>query len=1006
MKRIRISSAKCSVLLFALITTSLSLAEAQASVGAKTETQSSKVRQQGKPLANNVSAQKALVCADIVAGGSSIPLDQLNRDATKKTKEIAERYSAISEKVEWASWIGNDLDYLTYASKSSIERGREKGIHPTEVYGFAFYKNWMRAQDYLNRIPLGEFVPNIGLISELHKIVAEDLTKVAKFFDPLIADGFIMDSVGVKKRRMNFGGDPLINPLTEEQFQALKTNKWLDGFTELPWPFSREGSRRGIIRYSSSKTVVEKLSRLFSWYRENEKIMDPVELAAKFQYGFISIHPFVDGNGRTSLLLMNRILKEKGLPPALRTETGFDIYFSEEQWVEAVRQSTADYVDLALQIFPKMKDKEKEIPSVFGSNYSDTPRTAFLPESARSQESNSILSRMRSRLARAFKWMNSTLSSANGEMTVRIGKGRYRFLPDGFFYNQKGVPHALAKESQSGNLQLYPIADRTYFLYAENGNFVQRRFWSRSFSKPVASVWKTHVDFLQGIEDGSVDPKLVREVPYKTVEQYNNDGQIFLFPWQKQAFANAIEIKETEPVAVLATVRGGMSDYERAVFAGSSISGATVLAQYITQDMKFDDYARFAAKVKNQSWIETIEKSREKTFNAAKTLLADIFASYDKLAEKDKAYVSQHPKWKLFLEYLAVTPLQYASYEEAVAHRDGTVVLLRSDNSIPKYVGFHTNEFYVQLFGKIPGVKSLMAKLSEVKREESDPTFITELIRKYVPIVWSEAPRLADVMLAHPLNQRGSDAEFQREFVDQYLHAVNTPLKTAISLSNSTDLYIRSKDVDGKTTPILPFTTDGNGTLYFVKVKMSEATPSVANKYLHQFEILATQALGRGSIVKKLEMDFFNLPSETPSKEVENFFANGNKVNTRVSKTEAELSEEAKAQIRAATQNADELPEVVFDYLEKAMRKTDLKNEAFVTKAKQQAMLEWTKIRMTDANYTASIKEAIKTANANSRDEKEDERRLKVKAAIELAQVPFAKKAAREAVKSLTPEAN
>ncbi|MEM1157964.1 MAG: Fic family protein [Verrucomicrobiota bacterium] len=45
--------------------------------------------------------------------------------------------------------------------------------------------------------------------------------------------------------------------------------------------------------------------------------LHPVELAAKAHYELVTIHPFVDGNGRTARLLMNLILLQHGYPPAL-----------------------------------------------------------------------------------------------------------------------------------------------------------------------------------------------------------------------------------------------------------------------------------------------------------------------------------------------------------------------------------------------------------------------------------------------------------------------------------------------------------------------------------------------------------------------------------------------------------------------------------------------------------------------------------------------------------------
>jgi hypothetical protein len=43
----------------------------------------------------------------------------------------------------------------------------------------------------------------------------------------------------------------------------------------------------------------------------------PVEIAAEAHYRLVTIHPFIDGNGRTARLLMNLILLQNGYPPAL-----------------------------------------------------------------------------------------------------------------------------------------------------------------------------------------------------------------------------------------------------------------------------------------------------------------------------------------------------------------------------------------------------------------------------------------------------------------------------------------------------------------------------------------------------------------------------------------------------------------------------------------------------------------------------------------------------------------
>jgi len=52
------------------------------------------------------------------------------------------------------------------------------------------------------------------------------------------------------------------------------------------------------------------------WYDENKSLMHPVILAAEMHERLVTIHPFIDGNGRTARLLMNLILLGNGYPLA------------------------------------------------------------------------------------------------------------------------------------------------------------------------------------------------------------------------------------------------------------------------------------------------------------------------------------------------------------------------------------------------------------------------------------------------------------------------------------------------------------------------------------------------------------------------------------------------------------------------------------------------------------------------------------------------------------------
>jgi Fic family protein len=56
------------------------------------------------------------------------------------------------------------------------------------------------------------------------------------------------------------------------------------------------------------------LKDFFKWYNKNKFKLHPVELSALVHLKFVSIHPFGDGNGRISRLIMNFVLKKYDYP--------------------------------------------------------------------------------------------------------------------------------------------------------------------------------------------------------------------------------------------------------------------------------------------------------------------------------------------------------------------------------------------------------------------------------------------------------------------------------------------------------------------------------------------------------------------------------------------------------------------------------------------------------------------------------------------------------------------
>lgn len=64
----------------------------------------------------------------------------------------------------------------------------------------------------------------------------------------------------------------------------------------------------------SPAEVYPMLRDFFRWYDRNKSKVHPVELAALVHLKFVAVHPFSDGNGRISRVMINFVLNRRGYP--------------------------------------------------------------------------------------------------------------------------------------------------------------------------------------------------------------------------------------------------------------------------------------------------------------------------------------------------------------------------------------------------------------------------------------------------------------------------------------------------------------------------------------------------------------------------------------------------------------------------------------------------------------------------------------------------------------------
>jgi len=105
------------------------------------------------------------------------------------------------------------------------------------------------------------------------------------------------------------------------------------------------------VKFPNPNEVPKLMEEFIDFYKKNKNKYHPLESAAIISMKFVSIHPFVDGNGRVSRLIMNFIMKKYNHPE-------INVYFKDRQnYLRSVKK--ANYEDYELIIDFLIKTIEK-----------------------------------------------------------------------------------------------------------------------------------------------------------------------------------------------------------------------------------------------------------------------------------------------------------------------------------------------------------------------------------------------------------------------------------------------------------------------------------------------------------------------------------------------------------------------------------------------------------------------------------------------------------------------
>jgi len=101
--------------------------------------------------------------------------------------------------------------------------------------------------------------------------------------------------------------------------------------------------------------VENAISNLLQYYTENKKTMYPPQLAYDFHLRYENIHPFLDANGRTGRLILNKILMDHGYFPMIIYAKNSRAYYNAIA-KGLQRKTKKDYYQLMLEQAKKTYD--------------------------------------------------------------------------------------------------------------------------------------------------------------------------------------------------------------------------------------------------------------------------------------------------------------------------------------------------------------------------------------------------------------------------------------------------------------------------------------------------------------------------------------------------------------------------------------------------------------------------------------------------------------------------
>ncbi|MFN3454594.1 MAG: Fic family protein [Pseudobdellovibrio sp.] len=155
----------------------------------------------------------------------------------------------------------------------------------------------------------------------------------------------------MQKRWESAYGSTFINLVKKHDLEGFITPSLVANMNVAPYSCGANLSGT-FVKYTPGEQVEQNMNWLILFTKENMRlyknkkaIMPPIELAALVQKWFVTVHPFADGNGRTSRAVQDVLLAHFGMPFAPGGDLQNDIFSDYDQYIEDTYTATQNMLN-------------------------------------------------------------------------------------------------------------------------------------------------------------------------------------------------------------------------------------------------------------------------------------------------------------------------------------------------------------------------------------------------------------------------------------------------------------------------------------------------------------------------------------------------------------------------------------------------------------------------------------------------------------------------------------